>query len=70
MYRMAIMTTNIPREFLVWLSDAGTECTTWSVTGTYNAIPCLRRDINDITSTENKWFRRELSICIIKFRGW
>jgi len=69
-YGAANMTTHKRLHFQIHLSDAETEATTWSSADMERVTNQLEREICGISSNEQKRFRKELSIHLIKFEAW
>jgi len=66
-YEAANMTTDKHVEYLVCLSHAETEATTWSIADLDSFANPLERDIYGITLNQQIPFKKELSIRLIKF---
>jgi len=66
----ANMTTDKWMKFHIQLSNAEPEVTTWRLSDTERVTIQLERDIHGITSNEQKRFKKEFSIRIIKFEAW
>jgi len=66
-YSTASMNPDNRPQFLICLSNAGTEATTWSFTDMGYITDLLEREINCITMNEQKRLQKELSIRWIKF---
>ena len=64
------MTADKRLQFLIRLSDAETESTTWSLAETERVTNQLEREIYGITSNEQEQFRTEYSIRLIEFKAW
>jgi len=56
--------------FQVHLSDAATEATTWSIAYIDRVANQLESEIYGITTNEQMRFKKELSVCMIKFEAW
>ena len=69
-YRVAHMTTDKRLQFQIRLSHAETDATTWSLADMESVTNQLVREIYGITSNEQKWFKKELSIRLIQFEAW
>jgi len=69
-YGAANMTSNKRHQFQIYLSDAETEATTWSLADTERVTNQLEREIYGITSNEQKRFKTEFSIRLIEFEVW
>jgi len=69
-YGAANMTADKPLHFLICLSHAEIEATTWSVADMERVTNQLERDIYGITSNEQMPFRKEFSIRLIEFESW
>jgi len=69
-YRAANMTADKRLQFQIRLSDAETGDTTWSFADTERVTSQLEREIYGITSNEQKQFRKDFSIRLIKFEAW
>ena len=67
---MPNITTDKPLQIQVHLCDAETEATTWSLADTEQVIIQLEREISGITSHEEKKFKTEFSIRLIRFDAW
>ena len=65
--RAANMTADKRLEYQIRLSDAETEATTRSIADTDHIVSQLEREIYGITLNEQMWFKRELSIRLVKF---
>lgn len=68
--RAAHMTTDKWVNFQVHLSNGESEGTTCSVTDTDCTPNDLEGDIYDVTSNEQIWFWKELSMHLIEFEAW
>jgi hypothetical protein len=68
-YGAANLTANKYVEFIVGLSDAKTEATSWSIADTDCIADQLKQEISGITSNEQSGCLRELSICLIEFEA-
>jgi hypothetical protein len=64
------MTTGNRLQFQIRLSDAETDATTWNFADTEHVTNLLEREIYGITSNEQKRFKKEFSIRIVKFEAW
>jgi len=69
-YGAANMTADKRLQFQILLSDAETDATTWSLADTERVTTQLERKNFGITSNEQKRFKMEFSICLIKFEAW
>ena len=69
-YGVAIMTADKQLQFRLRLSDAETECMTWSLADMERVTNQLESKIYGITSNEQKRFKTEFSICLIEFEAW
>jgi len=52
------------------LSNAEREAITWSLANTERVTNQLESEIYCITSNKQKWFKKQFSICLIKFESW
>ena len=57
-------------EFLLHLSNAETETTTWGIADTDHVVNQWEREIFDITSNEQMQFKKEFSIYLIECEAW
>jgi len=64
------MTANRTLQCQIHLPDAQIDATTWSLADTEHVTNQLEREIHDITSNEQKQFKQEFSIRLIKFEAW
>jgi len=64
------MTADMWLQFWISLSDAETDATTWSMVDAEWVTTQLEREIHGIISNELKRFKKEFSICLIKFEAW
>ena len=64
------MTADKRLQFQIRVSDAETDATTWSLADMERVTNQLEREIYGITSTEQKWFKKEFSIRLIEFEAW
>jgi hypothetical protein len=69
-YKAANMTADKRLQFRVRLSDAETKATTCSFADTELVTVQREREINGITSNEQKQFKTEFSIRLIEFEAW
>jgi len=69
-YGAANMTANKQLQIQIHLSVAATEVTTWGFADKELVTNQLERDIYGITSNEQNQFKKEFSICLIKFQSW
>jgi len=69
-HRVVNRTADMHLEFLVSLSDAVTEATTWSITDTDCVADQWESVIYAITSNQQMHFKTEFSICLIEYKVW
>jgi len=69
-FRAADMTANKQLQFQFRLSDAEIEVMTWIMADTERVTNQLQREIHGVTSNEQKRFKMEFSIHLIKFEAW
>jgi len=69
-YGAANMTADKRLQFQIRLSNAETDATTWSLADTECVTTQLEREIDGITSNEQKQFKQEFSIPMIEFEAW
>jgi len=69
-YGAASMTADKQLQFQIPLSDAGTEATTWILADTERVTNQVEREINGITSNNQKRFKKGFSIRLIEFGDW
>ena len=68
-YGAANMTANMPLQFQIHPSDADIEATTWSLADMERVTNQVEREIYGITLNEQKRFKQEFPICLIKFKA-
>jgi len=69
-YGAVNMTADKGVQFLVCLSDAEIEATTWSIGDTDHVVNQVEREIYGITSKDQMRYTKEFSISLIEFEAW
>jgi hypothetical protein len=69
-YRAVHITADKLVEFLVRLSNAETEVTTWCMADMNCIVSQLEREIYGITSNKQMPFKTEFSIHLMEFEAW
>jgi len=69
-YGVANLTADRWRAVQIRVSDAVTDAATWSLGDTERVTIQLEREIDGITSNEQKRFKKEFSILMIEFEAW